>query len=252
KYFTYNEDVNQNSSSKENSYESFSDSSTSLRRRLFAEDEGFSTPIKNFRATKIWTTPIRMQNAHGTPASDVLSSSPITPPNCSDSCNVLTSPPISPIKANISATDGKIITSNNDEETESSSDSPVEHRGESFMSFCVESQDTNPFPSYVSERQDTGYATGSINSFGNMTSETNYGFVSRITPVTELMEECELSNSASCDISYKMDCASMEGVTSVDCRTGILSNTCNLKTYPWVPTCCSTPAQCTHSQPMTD
>ncbi|XP_055932391.1 protein aurora borealis-like [Argiope bruennichi] len=277
KYFTFNEDEENNTSSKENSREDADSSTSSLRRKLFVADEENHSPcrseIKNLHSTKRWSnSPVHMRSVHSTPSSDVLSSSPITPPNCSDSCNILSSPPVSPIKAcNRSplypsefVTDAETETYNIQQENEGTAawksgnnnkkflNSSVNHEGESFMSFCAESQETNPFPSYVSEKQDTGYATGSIASFQNMTSsETNYGVVSRISPVTELMEECELSNSASCDMSFKNDYMSIDGVSSADCQKANVLNSCNFKTYTWVPTCCSTPAQCTHSQQMT-
>ncbi|GBN30364.1 Protein aurora borealis [Araneus ventricosus] len=268
KYFTFNEDEEINTSSRENSRDDADLSTSSLRRKLFVADEENHSPCrsetKNLHSTKRWSSsPVHMRSVHSTPASDVLSSSPITPPNCSDSCNILSSPPISPIKASDFVTDVQTETRDVQQETEgavpwkSSNNknfltSSVNPGGESYMSFCVESQETNPFPSYVSEKQDTGYATGSITSFQNMTSsETNYGFVSRISPVTELMEECELSNSAPCDMSFRNDCMSMDGVASADCQKALVPNSCTFKTCTWIPTCCSTPAHCTHSQQVT-
>ncbi|GFS71912.1 protein aurora borealis [Nephila pilipes] len=259
-YFTFNEDDN---SSKENSREEADLSTSSLRRKLFVtEDECRSPHIrrfesKNFYSTKRWNSPsVHMRSMHSTPASDVLSSSPITPPNCSDSCNILSSPPVSPIKVGDSQ-EGVQTEMYVKQEMETVSckspnnrmfSSSMIHGPDSFMSFCAESQEANPFPSYGSEKFDAGYATGSISSIQSMTSSVNYGFVSRITPVMELMEECELSNSA-CDMSYKNDCISMDG-NSVDCQKNNLPDSHNFKTYPWMPNCCSTPAKCVHSQQM--
>ncbi|GFS28185.1 protein aurora borealis [Trichonephila inaurata madagascariensis] len=264
KYFTFNED--EDNSFKENPREEADLSTSSLRRKLFVTEEDGKSPHlhrfenKLFYSAKRWNSPsVHMRSVHSTPASDILSSSPITPPNCSDSCNMLSSPPVSPIKKADNSQEGVQTETNiNQQKTEAefckSSNNhifsnSVMHGPDSFMSFCTESQEANPFPSYGSEKLDTGYVTGSINSFQNTTSSVNYGFVSRITPVMELMEECELSNSA-CDMSYKNDYKSM-GDNSVHCQKSNLPDSHNFKTYPWMPNCCSTPAQCTHSQQMT-
>ncbi|KAG8177575.1 hypothetical protein JTE90_011741 [Oedothorax gibbosus] len=240
-FFTYDDSEDKNS--KENPREEIDLSTSSLRRKLFANDEDECTSPsrienKNLHFAQRMSTPtVHMRSVHSTPASDILSSSPITPPNCSDSCNILSSPPVSPIAATPFA--GNQLTSYDNPKP--NSPSPTEHdetTTEIAMSFCVDSQDTNQFPmSNRSERQDTGYATSSSYlSSQNMTSSMfNYGPVSRITPVTELMEECELSNST-CDMSYRSDTFA-KGPQPADC---------NFKTYPWVPTCCSTPAQCNH------
>lgn len=110
------------------------------------------------------------------------------------------------------------------------------------MSFCVESQESIPFPSYTSERQDTGYASGSISSSQNITSsEIHFGTLSRITPVTELMGDIELS-SMSCDTSYKNDSKPVKPVPLSNLKAIAESNPCDFQSYPWIPASCSTPA----------
>ncbi|KFM61929.1 hypothetical protein X975_11108, partial [Stegodyphus mimosarum] len=109
---------------------------------------------------------------------------------------------------------------------------------ENAMSFCVDSQDTFPNPSNGSERQDTGYVTGSItSSHSGLISDENYVQFSRITPIMELADECDISNSASIDnMSYVNSC-----VPSSDFLKGTDPNSCNFKSLSRMPNCCSTP-----------
>lgn len=81
------------------------------------------------------------------------------------------------------------------------------HMSETSMSFCMDSQEAVNFQSYSSEKQDTGYVTGSMFSLQNMTSDaTTSGFQSRITPVTELLDDVSnFSSNMSC-ISENMSC----------------------------------------------
>ncbi|XP_042894665.1 protein aurora borealis isoform X1 [Parasteatoda tepidariorum] len=252
-YFTFN-DEEESFSSRENSREEVEVlSASSLRRKLFTtEEECISPPRtenKNLFRARLWSTPTsKMHSNHSTPASDVLSSSPITPPNCSESCNILSSPPVSPITADRLCTSVQMKSfdeQNNSEIYYSPQNCPA--APETAMSFLTESQEVNSFPASTSEKQDTGYVTGSISSSQNMNfSEVNNALVSRITPVTELMEDCELSSSA-CDMSYRNTCPSICDSISFDgFKTG-QTTSCTEKTHPWLPTCSSTPAPGFHN-----
>ncbi|XP_054706171.1 uncharacterized protein LOC129216051 [Uloborus diversus] len=194
-----------------------------------------------------WCTPNLQMHSVNTPASDVLSSSPISQRNCSDCCNVL---PVncldfSPIAApkdrpsiSKSGLRMRAFSERIDEESNSSSDKSSFHSVSpppEPMSFNAESQESIAFPSYNSKELDTGYATGSISSSQNvMTSVGNGGTLSRITPVTELMEDCGISRS---DMSMDSVAICSEPVKQIDTVSS------NLISWPWFPTKCSTPTK---------
>lgn len=116
--------------------------------------------------------------------------------------------------------------------------SQFNHISENSMSFCMDSQEAVTFQSYTSEKQDTGYVTGSTFSLQNMTTDTTSGFQSRITPVTELLDDCGFSNTAS-NMSFSCDNLSIECESKFKDNDPILwgSNKWSL-----VPNSCSTPA----------
>lgn len=72
------------------------------------------------------------------------------------------------------------------------------HMSETSMSFCIDSQEAVTSQFDASEKQDTGYVTGSMFSLQSMTSDaTTSGFQSRVTPVAEFSDDCGYSNFAS-------------------------------------------------------
>ena len=111
---------------------------------------------------------------------------------------------------------------------------------ETSMSFCMDSQEAVTFQSYSSEKQDTGYVTGSMFSLQNMTSDaTTSGFHSRITPITDLLDDCGVSN-----FSSNMSCTS-ENMSSDSENPKLKVNESvfwGSDKFSLVPNSCSTPA----------
>lgn len=114
------------------------------------------------------------------------------------------------------------------------------HMSETSMSFCIDSQEAVTSQSDTSEKQDTGYVTGSMFSLQSMTSDaTTSGFQSRVTPVAEFSDDCGFSNfvsNMSCS-NENMSCDSENSKMKVTEPSFWGSDK-----FLLVPNSCSTPA----------
>lgn len=227
-------------------------STSSLRRKLFVNDESCKTPSrierKDLLLAKQWSTPTASRRSMQSTPSDLLSSSPITPPNCSESCVIRSSPQMSPIapssqkSVRMRSFNERLDEESNSQLTNQATSSQYMHTDTS-MSFCMDSQDTCTFPFDASEKQDTGYVTGSMLSLQNVTSsDTTSGFHSRVTPVTELLDDCGISN-----VALNMSCVNSN--LSIDAETIPFSKYKEVDSvlygssgWSLVPNSCSTPA----------